>query len=125
MAKKSDKSTLPQEEEEQSVVDEEVESSESDGGSDSLENTEEEASGNEDSSTVEQEPSDSSEEQPAVKSVILVHSAALGNGTRERGTIMGSIGENGDLVPADGITEGEVKTLSLNPHLYEIKEAKQ
>jgi hypothetical protein len=126
MAKKSDKSTQPQVEEEQPVA-EEVESTESEALSDSVENAEEQGpSENEGSTTEEQETPDPSEEEcTAIKNVILVHAAALGNGTRQRGTIMGCIGENGDLVPADGITEIEVKTLFLNPHLYEIKEAKQ
>jgi hypothetical protein len=126
MAKKTDKNEQLQGGEEQPVV-EEVESTESEALSDSVENTEEKVeSENEDSTMEPQETSDPSEEEcTAIKNVILVHTAALGNGTRQRGTIIGCIGENGDLVPADGITEIEVKTLSLNPHLYEIKEAKQ
>lgn len=56
------------------------------------------------------------EQAPAPGQIVLLRAAALGNGTREAGFILGSL-----EVPAEGVTPYEMRTVLLNPDLYEIR----
>lgn len=58
-------------------------------------------------------------ERPAAQRLVLTLDAALGNGTRKRGTVM-AIDEGSGYQPADGVSPGEVKTLLNNPQLFEV-----